>query len=97
MKVTNFNKGGYQYLGTGSSVYYGKIQMSLKEFNEAVKYLNKCKFEYKDRLKKDIKDREYFKGGFQLSVRVTATKKLFKKYNLPRYKQQNYIIQVITK
>lgn len=97
MIVKNFNKGNYRFCGTGSSVYYGLIQMTPKEFDEAMKYLARCKFDHKFLLKEDIANKEHFNGGFQLSVRVSATRKLFEKYNLPRYKQQNYIIQVLTK
>ena len=97
MIVKNFNKGNYRYFGTGSEVYYGLVEMNKKEFDMVVKYLKKAKFDHKFTFKDDLKNIETFKGGFQLTFRVSATQKMFEHFNLPRYKRQNYIIQVLNK
>mgnify|MGYP000228438621 CR=1 FL=1 len=97
MKITNFNKGNYQYIGTGSEVYYGKIEMTLKEYTEVIKYLNRAKNTGFRDLNKDTKNKQEFKNGFDVGLGVSRTEQIFKKYNLPRYKRQNYYLSVITK
>lgn len=104
MIVKNFNKGNFEYRDTSSAVYYGKIIMTYVEFCKAVRYLKRCKLgeSYENAglqrmLSEDLQKKEAFNGGFNVCIRVTATRKLFNKYNLPRYKTQNYYIQVLTK
>jgi len=103
MKVKNYNQGNY--LSAFDCIIYGHIEMTQKEWKEACTYLMRATKDpfYKRMLKEDIlkEDRNlvaYTKDGKNWrNVRVTATQLLFKKYNLPRYKQKNYAIKIINK
>lgn len=102
MKVINYNQKNKNYLSAFDCVIYGYIEMTPQEWKDACTYLKRAikdKF-YKKLLCEDI-DREdinlskfYSRKCIWRNVRVTATELLFKKYNLPRYKRQNYAIRI---
>ena len=100
MKVKNYNKGNY--LDIFDCVVYGEIKMTQKEWKEAKTYLLKCKSDswYKSILKEDLNKEDKYAQLYDnkydwRNIRVSYTQKLFEKYNLPRYKQQNYVIKII--
>lgn len=105
MKIINT---GLFYFGTDGTVYRGKIKLTQKEFDKAIKSimdnkqisknlatgLGKWAYLSKDVLQQDIKDG---KNGMY-ALRVSATTyivNMFKNTSRYHYKQQNYIIQVI--
>lgn len=104
MKIINT---GLFYFGTDGTAYHGKIQLSKREFNKAIKtimadrrvnrqYLGVGKYPYlsKNLLGDDIN--AGYRGLY--SLRVSATDyivSLFKNKGRYHYKRQNYIIQVI--
>ncbi len=95
MKIKNYNKGNY--LPAFDCVIYGHIEMTWKEWLEASTYLmraTKDRF-YRNLLKEDIVREDKYLGRNWRNVRTTATELLFKRYNLPRYKRQNYAIKII--
>ncbi len=104
MKVKNYKKGNY--LSAFSCVIYGEIEMTWKEWmKEVTPYLLRSGGDYLEKrmLREDIprtdKNLETANGKKVTwrNIRVTYTEKLFKHFNLPRYKRQNYIIKIITK
>lgn len=95
MKLINYDYGFTPADPTSGTYYRGKIQMTLDEYREAVKYLKRAHFDHKFTLAEDLKRTASVRGnGFHVCVRVSATEKLVKRYNLPRYKRQNYFIHV---
>lgn len=42
----------------------------------------------------DVNRRIPIKGGFRINIRVSLTEKLVKQYDLTKYKQNNYMIEV---
>lgn len=100
MTIKNYNKGNYMY--AFDAVIYGHIEMTAKEWKEATTYLKRAIKDtfYHNMLLSDIERTDknlvqFTKNGNQWrNVRVSATQLLFKKYNLPRYKQQNYAILI---
>lgn len=105
MKAINHQKNNYTYDGSNSgSVMNGTLYMSKKEWNRVVKYLG-------GQYKKAVKNSDtYIRDGLghalswnipkhsgekSFCIGVTATELIFKHYNLPRYKRQNY--QIIIK
>ena len=105
MKVINHNKGNYTYIH--DCVCYGTIEMSLKEFIKAYDYLytryKKAKT-YTETYTRDslynlfnthkIREAIVNKSLDNICLGVCATEILFKKYKLPRYKKQNYLIVI---
>jgi hypothetical protein len=102
MKLINYDYGFTPADPTSGTYYRGKIQMTLDEFNVAMKYLLRAKigasYEHdsvRERLTLDLARPASVKGnGFHVAIRVPATEKLVSHYNLPRYKRQNYFIHV---
>lgn len=96
MKVTNYQKDNYQYIG--DCVVRGSIKMTMQEFFEAEKYLKK---EYQKAVKNnntyirdELKYTKLLPENKRVVMGVTATELVFKRYKLPRYKQQNYVWEV---
>lgn len=105
MKVVNHHKNNYSYDRSGNgSVIRGTLYMSQKEFKEVIGYLAK---EYKRALKNcDTSKRDGLSYLFDwilpkhdnkspFCAGITATTLIFKHYNLPRYKEQNYTIKIV--
>jgi hypothetical protein len=101
MKVKNYNKGNY--IGAFDCVLYGEILMTWKEWMAATAYLLRSGGDVleKKMLREDILRKDTYlhddKNITWRNIRVTYTAKLFKHFNLPRYKRQNYVIKIITK
>jgi hypothetical protein len=102
MKVKNYNKGNY--IDAFSCIIYGEIEMTWKEWLEAKRYLLLSGGDYTEKrmLREDIERSDrYLKLSSEKviyrNVRVSYIEKLFKHFNLPRYKKQNYVIKIITK
>lgn len=101
MKVTNHQKGNFSYLD--SSVMYGTIEMSHKEWVESVKYLRRVYANAKrnrNTYKRDSLS-QLFNWNLPkhaqdqyICLGICATELLFKRFNLPRYKRQNYQIHL---
>lgn len=76
--------------------------MNYDEYKEVVRFLLRsrlgARYEnsfLKRLLREDLKKQVSVKGnGFIVAVRVTATEKIVAKYQLKRYKRQNYFIHV---
>lgn len=100
MKLINYN---YGYNNTFDCSIHGKITMTPKEFREVNKYLfnNAVKLYLgKNVLASDIQRTERTAKGYLINIRVDATNKLvnhFKPINHDRYKQANYMLEIITK
>lgn len=101
MKVTNHQKGNFTYCG--SSVMYGTIEMTQKEWLCALAYLKKCYTKAKAQCDTYIRDSLSHVFNYTLPntvsdapvcVGVCATELLFKHYGLERYKKQNYQIVI---
>lgn len=96
MRVTNYHRNNYRYIG--DTVVRGSIKMTFEEFLEAEKYLKK---EYQKAEKNNdtyIRDNLHYTkllpDNGKVVMGVTATELVFKRYKLPRYKQQNYVWEV---
>jgi len=104
MKITNHNKGNYTFDDScDGSVMYGTIKMTRKEFDNAIEFL-------KSRWRKSTKNTEtYTRDALnhvfnwtipnhgkdrRICLGVVATKLIFEHYKLPRYKKQNYVIDI---
>ena len=96
MRVTNYHRNNYRYID--DCIVRGSIKMTFEEFLEAEKYLKK---EYQ----KAVKDcNTYIRDNLcytkllpehgNVVMGVTATELVFKRYKLPRYKQQNYVWEI---
>jgi hypothetical protein len=108
MKVKNYNKGNYT--SAFDCVIYGEIEMTWKEWMKASSYLLRSGGDMLEKrmLREDITRIDKYletpiwtaptkqKNVTYRNIRVTYTQKLFKHFNLPRYKQQNYVIKIIT-
>lgn len=109
MKIKNYIKGNYRYCGEG--VMYGEIKMTSHEFVEVIEYLKiayhsaqmTCETYTRDSLAHvfdySLREAQIEKDipmSMPVCLGVCATEIIFKKYNLPRYKRQNYQI-IITK
>ena len=94
MKLINYKMG---YNNTFDCSIHGTIKMSLKEYKKAIKYLknNSVKWGYKYLLVEDLKRVIKLKNGFLVNIRVSATDKLVKKFDLSNYKVGNYQILVV--
>jgi hypothetical protein len=101
MKIINHYN--WYTLPNDSTIIHGTIEMTEKELQKVFKYLTK---EYEKAIKKcntsirdglaTLKNKKYTHQNINhFSIGITATKLLFKKYNLPRYKDQNYAIKII--
>lgn len=104
MKATNHHKDNYTYDDTSSgSVMNGTIKMTRKEYKDAIAFL---KNEYKkakqynytatrDGLMHTI-DWVLNRYGDKrrICLGVTATELIFRRYRLPNYKRQNYVIEI---
>lgn len=105
MKVINHQKGNYTFVSpSDSSVMYGTITMSAREWRSAVVYLKSRYTLAKRYTNTYVRDglshvfnwtlKHYPQDG-RVCLGVTATELLFKKYKLPRYKRQNYVIVIV--
>ena len=100
MKITNHQKGNYAFDSShDGSIMYGTVEVSHKEWCEIVKYLHRVysrattsgntytrdalSHVFDWTLKNHAQD-EY------VCIGVEATRLMFKRFNLPRYKHQNY-------
>lgn len=106
MKVINHNKGNYHYCGTDSSVMYGSIFMTTKEWEAIKSYLVL-------RYSQSIKNDETYQRDSLIHVinwsipkaemnlkelfclGVEATRLIFDAFGLPNYKEQNYSITIV--
>lgn len=103
MKIINT---GLFYFGTGSEAYHGKIVLTKKEFDKAIKsimrnpriskmYQGGGKYPY---LSKDLLTEDIAKGKDNMySLRVSVSDyivNMFKNTSRYHYKKQNYIIVV---
>lgn len=104
MKVTNHQQGNYTFVSReDSNVMYGTIEMSRKEFTEAITYLGRVKGATKNTYVRDSLGHlfSYTLPSFskrypsnRISLGVCATDLVFKKYKLSRYKRQNYVVVI---
>lgn len=101
MKLINYN---YGYYNTFNCTIHGKIQMTEAEWREALKYLKSAKVKKSflpsyphtnHMLLEDICRNVLAKKGYLINIRVSMTEKLVSKYDLPRYKRGNYMLQII--
>lgn len=97
MKVINYD---YGFIPLFDCVIKGKIQMTTQEFIKIQKYLfnPSVKSYYLDKrlLKEDLQRRLFLSGGkFWVNVRVSATEKLVQRFNLEKYKRNNYVLEVM--
>ncbi len=99
------------YFGfSDSTAYHGKIKLSKREFNKAIKHIlgnrqvsktfqGSRKYPYLSKylLKEDLQKIVPTKNGNQYALRVSATNyivNLFKNKSRYHYKKQNYVIEV---
>lgn len=100
MKVKNYHDGNY--LSAFDCIIYGEIEMTWKGWMKASQYLLRSggNLLEKRMLREDlIRKDKYLEGNPKITwrnVRVTYTDKLFKRFQLPRYKRQNYAIKIIS-
>lgn len=95
MTIRNYKRGNALY--AFDCVIYGHIEMTWREWLDASRYLLRAKcLSYKDDIIRTDKYLETSKKWTWRNVRVNATERLFKHYNLPRYKRQNYAIKIAT-
>jgi hypothetical protein len=103
MKLINYNYGHTPADPTSGTWYRGKILMNSTEWTQAKKYLMRARLGasyehrfYKQILREDLKNRiRSVRGnGFHVAIRVPATEKLVRKYQLKGYKRNNYFIHV---
>ena len=86
-----------------SCVIYGHIEMTWSEWMTATKYLLRAGGDLLEKrmLREDILRKEkMLEQNPKITwrnIRVTYTEKLFRRFNLPRYKRQNYAIKIISK
>ena len=100
MTVKNYNKGNY--VGAFDCIIYGHIEMSANEWAKARAYLVRSGGDLftKRMLRNDLDRNDKNITAWKPSkytyrnVRVTYTQKLFKHFNLPRYKTQNYMLKI---
>jgi hypothetical protein len=103
MKTINHNYNNSYTLPNESTIIRGTIYMTEDELQKAFIYLTK---EYeKAKIKgntairdglSSLKNKKYTHQNINhFCLGITATQLLFKKHNLPRYKQQNYAIKII--
>lgn len=102
MKLINYNYGSV--LPKSSTHYRGKIVMTEAEWKEALKYLKSKKVSnsfmpsypwVNSLFLEDIARAVETKTGRIFTVRTSMTEKLAEKYQLPRYKRQNYFIEIV--
>lgn len=101
MKLINY-KYGYHF----DCSIHGKIVMTPTELEQAKKYLFNPAVKYHDiyytpmmkRILRDDLERKLplLKKGYWINIRVWATEKIVKHFQLPRYKRGNYVIEVTT-
>ena len=104
MKVTNHNKDNYTFVSASdSSVMNGTIEMSKKEFDNAIAFLKRRYGIAKRYNHTYIRDSlshvfnwtlKHYPKDKRICLGVCATELIFKQYNLPRYKKQNYVIVI---
>ncbi len=102
MKIVNHQKGKYTFDDTNNgSVMYGSIYMSEKEFDDVVKFLRRryaIAKRYNQTYKRDSLSHaldwtlKQHGSDKRICLGVCATELIFERYNLPRYKRQNYVI-----
>ena len=102
MKIINHNKGNYTFVSpSDSSVMYGTIEMNQEEFENAIAFLKKrygiakryCHTYVRDSLAHVFTwTLKHYPQNGRISLGVCATELLFKHFDLPRYKKQNYVI-----
>lgn len=105
MKITNHHKGNFTYVDEDdSSVMYGTIEMSRDEFNDAIEFLRLQKQIATKRIDTYTRDAlnhvfswtlPHYQHKRRMCLGIRATELIFKHYGLPRYKMQNYVIQII--
>lgn len=78
-------------------VIYGHIEMTRKEWLGVIGYLRRSGGDLLEKriLREDIFRTDMHLGASWRNIRVTYTEKLFKHFNLPRYKRQNYAIKIV--
>lgn len=105
MKITNHNKGNYTFVSpSDSSVMYGTITMTRKEYERAIAFLKRRYGTAKRYNHTYIRDSlahvfnwtlKHYPQENRICLGVCATELLFKEYGLPRYKKQNYLIVIV--
>ena len=101
MKLINYRYGGV--IPQSSTWYNGRIVMSEKEWCDCIGYLLRSTAWYESYyphmpriLREDVAKMLSLKGGGKrVAIRVSATEAIVKRYHLPRYKRQNYFIDII--
>ena len=89
MKLTNYNRGFNDFFDCS---IHGVIKMTQLEFTSVRTWLLRSKALF---IKRDLDRILQTKHRYFLNIRISATEKLVKKYNLTNYKRGNYIIEVI--
>ena len=84
MQVINHQQVNYKLLKDSSTIYRGTIIMTKKEYQDMWLY-------FQNQFIAPMIPTLYKSFG----LGVTATEMIFERYNLPRYKKQNYLIKVI--
>lgn len=96
MKIINHNKNNYTYDNSGS-VIRGTIEVTKDEWNIIKEYLRNSPSKSFDYMDIALERAEISYYDIFYSLGVTPTEMIFKHFNLPRYKRQNYQFKVITK
>ena len=96
MKVTNHNKNNCIY--TKDCVVRGTITMSEQEFYQVEKYLKaryiKAVKDCETSIRDGLKYTKLLPKSKKVVMGVTATRLIFEKFNLPRYKEVNYLWEI---
>lgn len=105
MKAINHQKDNYTFVSIyDSSVMNGTIEMTREEFNDAIEFLRIQKLISEKKVDTYTRDAlshvfnwtlKHYGQADRLCLGVRATELIFKHYALPRYKRQNYVIQII--
>lgn len=99
MKLINHIKGNHNYDDSGA-VMSGTIEVSPTEWQHVkqlikrskIKELKDYKHIYLERAERPIRDQNEYMA---FSLGVTVSKLIAKKYNLKRYKRQNYQFKIV--
>ena len=97
MKLTNYK---YGYINAFDCSIHGKIVATQKEWQDCLRYLLRLKPDtsypfYKYMIKEDAKRQIKTKQGYIVNIRVWATGKIAKRYNLQGYKRANYMFLIL--
>lgn len=97
MRVTNHRKDNFITYKDGT-ICRGTITMTEQEFLQAEKYLQK-RYEQAKRdrdtyIRDSLAYTKLLPENKKVVMGITATKLIFEKFKLPRYKEQNYLWEV---